>query len=62
MGDHIHMNLTYLLVADENEKTLTKVDENSGVRWFDINDVFNHVTEERMIYIYRKIFNILKDM
>lgn len=57
--DHIHMNLAYLLEADENDELVTKVDENSGVAWFDISDALNHVTEERMIYIYKKIFTYL---
>ena len=62
VGDHIHMNLTYLLVADEAEELIIKPDENSGVRWFDIDDVLNYVTEERMIYIYKKVFDILKKL
>lgn len=56
------MNLTYLLVADEAEELIIKPDENSGVRWFDIDDVLNYVTEERMIYIYKKVFDILKKL
>lgn len=62
VGDHIHMNLAYLLVADESEELVIKVDENSGVRWFDINDALNHVTEERMLYIYKKIFTVLNNL
>lgn len=60
VGDHIHMNLTYLLIADETEPLVTKIDENSGVKWFDLDDVLNHVTEERMIPIYKKIFSYIK--
>ncbi|VEU82076.1 NUDIX hydrolase [Acholeplasma hippikon] len=62
VGDHIHMNLAYLLVADENEQLVTKVDENSGVRWFTLDEALNYVTEERMIYIYKKIFDVLKSL
>lgn len=62
VGDHIHMNLTYFLVADEEEKLRIKEDENSGVKWFDINDVLNHVTEDRMLYIYNKLFKVLKEL
>ena len=35
---HLHLNLTYLLVADENEKLQNKEDENSAVAWFDIDE------------------------
>jgi len=31
---HLHLNLTYLLQADEREETVVKPDENSGVAWF----------------------------
>ena len=31
---HLHLNLTYLLEADESEELCVKPDENSGVRWF----------------------------
>lgn len=62
VGDHIHMNLSFLLVADEHETLVVKDDENSGVRWFDIDEVLDFVTEERMIYIYEKILNVLKSL
>lgn len=62
VGDHIHMNLTYLLVADETKELIIKKDENSGVRWFDLDDVLNHVSEPRMVYIYKKVFEILKQL
>lgn len=59
VGDHVHMNLTYLLKTSESEKLVVKADENSGVKWFDINDFLNYVTEERMIYIYKKLLDII---
>ena len=31
---HLHLNVTYLLEADEAETLTIKPDENSGVRWF----------------------------
>ena len=61
VGDHIHMNLTYLLEANEDDELSIKDDENSGVKWFDLDKVLNNVSEERMIYIYEKIFKILKE-
>lgn len=59
IGDHIHMNLTYLLEADEIDNVIIKSDENSGVRWFLINEVFEFVSEERMKDIYQKIFDVI---
>ena len=34
VSSHLHLNLTYLLEADEKDKLFVKPDENSGVRWF----------------------------
>ena len=31
---HLHLNVTYLLIADEDDVLLIKPDENSGVKWF----------------------------
>ena len=63
VGDHLHLNATYLLIADENKQLVIKEDENSGVRWFNIDEVMNYVTEERIKSVYNKIFsriNIIK--
>ena len=62
VGDHIHMNLSYLLIADEKEELIINENENSGVKWFDLEDVLNYVSEERMLYIYKKIFKVLRDL
>ena len=34
VSSHLHLNVTYLLEADEQEQLYAKEDENSGVRWF----------------------------
>lgn len=58
--DHLHLNVTYLLVADENDPLVVKPDENSAVKWFFIEDVLNYVKEKRMIPIYKKAFKKIK--
>jgi ADP-ribose pyrophosphatase YjhB (NUDIX family) len=55
--DHLHLNVTFLLIASEEEELVIKHDENSGVKWFLIEEVPLHVSEERMIAIYQKAFN-----
>ena len=45
VGSHIHLNLTYLLEADENEEIRIKEDENSGVKWVPIKEVLNTTSE-----------------
>ena len=34
VSSHLHLNVTYLLEADEQEVLAVKPDENSGVAWF----------------------------
>ncbi|MBQ0070671.1 MAG: NUDIX hydrolase [Spirochaetales bacterium] len=53
---HMHLNLTYLLEADENEKPRIKEDENSGAQWFTVEDALSASTEEWMVeHIYKKL-------
>ncbi|MDY0276482.1 MAG: NUDIX hydrolase [Acholeplasma sp.] len=58
--DHLHLNVTYLLMADEDEELFIKHDENSGVKWFLLDDILNVCSEERMKPIYTKAINIIK--
>jgi len=60
VGDHLHLNVTFLLQADEEESVMHKPDENSGVRWFAIDTCLDHVQEERMMAIYQKAFDAIK--
>lgn len=34
VSSHLHLNVTYLLIADEEDALRIKPDENSGVKWF----------------------------
>ena len=38
VSSHLHLNVTYLLCADDNEKLTIKPDENSAVKWFEVDD------------------------
>lgn len=61
VASHAHLNVTYLLEADENEDIHIKEDENSGVAWVPIDEVVGKSTElwvrER---IYKKILDKFK--
>ena len=61
VGSHVHLNVTYLLEADENEKIHIKEDENSGVKWVPINEILN-VTSEVWVRdrVYAKIIDKMK--
>ena len=52
---HLHLNLTYLLEADEKDAVSIKPDENSGVKWFDPAEALAVCTEPEMIPIYKKL-------
>ena len=60
VSSHLHLNVTYLAVADPAEPTRMKPDENSGVRWAPLEDAIRLSTEpwirER---IYRKLIDKL---
>ena len=38
VSGHAHLNLTYFLEVDENELLKIQLDENSGVKWFKLNE------------------------
>lgn len=53
---HLHLNVTYLLEADEEEVLRVKPDENSGVKWFSLENALEACTEPWMIArVYTKL-------
>lgn len=62
VGSHVHLNVTYILEADENEEIRIKEDENSGVRWFNLNEMLDGVTETWVRdNVYSKILEKMKN-
>lgn len=59
---HLHLDCCYLLEADENEELKIKEDENSGVKWIDIEKATEITNEEQMRPIYQKLNEKLKNM
>ena len=61
VGSHVHLNVTYLLEADENEEIHIKEDENSGVKWVQINEVLKMSSEPWVRdKVYAKIIDKMK--
>ena len=61
VGSHVHLNVTYLLEADENEVLKIKEDENSGVKWVNLEDIEKVASEEWMVeMVYKKLNEKLK--
>ncbi len=53
---HLHLNVTYLLEADEAEVLRIKPDENSGVKWFLLEEALEACSEPWMVErIYKKL-------
>ena len=43
---HLHLNVTYLLQADEEEVLHAKEDENTGVAWFGLDEAVEKSNEK----------------
>lgn len=52
---HLHLNVTYAFMANASQTLKIKEDENSGVKWFLIDEYEDYIKEETMIPIYRKL-------
>lgn len=53
---HLHLNVTYLLTADEAAPLRAKADENAGVRWFTLREAEANCSEPWMVArVYRKL-------
>lgn len=57
---HIHLSVAYIFEADENEEIKIKPDENSNVKWQDINEVVELSTEPHMKAVYKKLIDKVK--
>ena len=57
---HLHLNGTYLLLADENEPLHNKADENSAVQWFAPEEAVQASSEPWMRPVYRKLNERMK--
>jgi len=63
VSSHLHLNITYLLEADETDPLFIKADENSGVRWFTLDDAIAACTEPWMQkHIYTKLNQKLRTL
>ena len=62
VSSHLHLNVTYLLEADENDTLHICREENSGVAWFGLEEALKASTEPWFVErIYKKLNNKLKN-
>lgn len=53
---HLHLNVTYLLEADEDDKLVINEEETEGVKWLPIDKLEEYCSEEYMIVnVYNKL-------
>src|SRR5699024_60361 len=60
VSSHLHLDCCFLLEANEKEKLRIKKDENSGVKWVEIDKATKLTNEEKMNPIYLKLNSKLK--
>ena len=60
VASHLHLSVAYILEADENEELFIKEDENSGVKWVDIDKVLDLTNEEHMKDVYKKLIDKIR--
>ena len=61
VASHLHLNVTYLLEADESEELRVCEEENCGVKWFTLDAALAASTEPWFVErIYKKLNDKLK--
>ena len=60
---HLHLNVTYLLRADDTAPIRPKSDENTAVQWFTLEDALKNCAEPWMVRrVYGKLNEKLKEI
>lgn len=60
--DHYHYNVTYAFFADEKEHLILNEKETDGIRWIDIAQIDEVVSEDHMLPIYHKIIERIRKL
>ena len=59
---HTHLNVTYLIEADESDAIHILEDENSNIVWLEFNELLGKSDEPYMIPVYEKIIEKIKKL
>ncbi len=54
VNSHLHLSVSYILIADEEDALTIKPDENSGVEWFEVERLNEDYFSARDVYLYAK--------
>ncbi len=60
ISGHLHLSVSYLLEADEEDTLFIKPDENSDVKWIPIDQINEYSDEAHMRKIYDKLISKAK--
>lgn len=52
---HLHLNASYVLIADENETLIVNEEETDGLKWINADDIDNYSTEPDLVVVYKKL-------
>jgi 8-oxo-dGTP pyrophosphatase MutT (NUDIX family) len=52
---HLHFNVTYVLIADENAALRVNEEETNGVKWVPVDQIADYSSEPYFVDIYQKI-------
>lgn len=59
VSEHLHMNVTYLVEADDRAHLVVCEGENSDIAWIPLDEIAVYCKEAHMIPIYQKIIDAL---
>lgn len=62
VGNHLHLNVTYLLKANERDILKVKEDENTKVAWIDFDKLDEMVEEKDMLPLYHRLHKKALDL
>lgn len=52
---HLHLNVAYVLLADENDPLFINHDETEGVQWIDVEEIDVYSVEPDLNIVYKKL-------
>ena len=62
VSGHLHLSIAYILIASEEEKLIVNEDENSGVRWFELDKFNDSYFDIQDVYLYNKLIKRAKEV
>ena len=62
VSSHLHLDCCFLFEANEEDELKIKEDENSGVKWINIDEATKITNEEKMRPIYEKLNSKIKNL